>query len=124
MEERFVFNAVLARSRVVDKGGDQVKNLKPETNYNHGLELVRNLSLWPLEITVRSCTQDKARLRYLGVPGEDWEFIAQLNPNHGSGERVVTIECLKGASGQCEIVSNFSTDGGYQDVLGLGVRIG
>jgi hypothetical protein len=123
MRERFVFNCILARSRVVDIQGGSVRKLHPDTNYLHGVELVYNYSLWPLEVVVRSSVRDRDKLRYLGVLADDWELVIPMNPNHSSGEKQATLECRKGANGGSELLTTLSTDGGFTDTLGLEVDI-
>ena len=123
MKEQFILNFVLARSRLLNVKGEEVGTLHPPLGYQHGLELVRNLSLWPVEIQVKSSIQKRDQVHYNGADPGSWQFEAVLLPNHGSGEQFAPLECSAKTSGRDEIFSEFVAGGGYKDTLTLEVKI-
>jgi hypothetical protein len=131
MQERCVLNFIVVRNRILDAQHRPVRKIHAfpdgsghSTQYIHGIELVKNLSLWPVEVNVRSLLQTEVQLRYVQTAAAtEWEFKTALLPNRGYSEQYALLECVKKTSGQEEVSSNFQTDGGYADDLALRIEI-
>lgn len=116
---------VLVKSRIVDLLTDkEVKRLARASRYGHSLDLRENLSLWPIEIYVRSNIRTPGQLEYRDTPAaEAWEFVTELEPNRGLGETVALLDCKAKISGKDALVMRFLSNRGDDDSVTLEVRI-
>jgi hypothetical protein len=131
MKERCILNYIVVRTRILDAQHRPVKKMHavPDElgvgmNYLHGIELVKNLSLWPVELDVDSSLQSSSQVRYVQTAADNkWYFKTALLPNRGFSEQYALMECRKRVSGREEVSSNFLTDSGYTDSLSLPIEI-
>lgn len=124
IRERCVLNYVHVRSSVLDAKHELVETVHPEANYLHAILLMRNLSIWPAEVVVRSTIQGANQISYMGkgTPRE-WEFRASLPPNRGAAEEYCLLSCARRESGREEFTTTFLSDAGYSDNLSIEVEI-
>ncbi len=99
MKEHCVLNFIVVRSRVLDAQHRPVRRIHAVANqtaegikYLHGIELLKNLSLWPVELDVRSSIQTRTQVRYVQTTAEnEWAFKATLLPNRGFPEQYALL---------------------------------
>ena len=129
MQERCVLNCIVVRSQMLDARHQPVKKLhvvidlvKP-TQYLHAIELVKNLSLWPIRVSVRSELQAPSHVKYVRTTADnEWVFETSLLPNRGFSEQTALMEFKREGSGREEVSTVLLTDSGYTDNLSLPIE--
>jgi hypothetical protein len=126
MQERCVLNCIVVRTQMLDAQHQPVKKLHVVIDlvnpirYLHAIELVKNLSLWPVRVSVRSELQVPSQVRYVRTAGEnEWVFETSLSPNRGLSEQTALMEFKQEGAGREDVSTIFLTDSGFTDNLVL-----
>ena len=129
LSSKFVLNCTLAQTRVLKLvSSKSVRSLVSKSSggqgsYGHGVELVRNLALWPVLVRVESSLAE-GQLCYKDTPEpHKWLIEITIQPNRGSREIVGLLECEKKLSGRDGILVTFSNQRGDADSVFLEVMV-
>lgn len=120
-----LFDAILVRIRVCDSQQRDQRKLRPESLYLHGVELVRNYSLWPYNVSVSSESVNAKQLKFIldGARVPSWQYSAVLYPDAGDGERQAVVECGRRSATKASLVTTLSISPSDREALCVELRI-
>jgi len=120
--DRLVLNAIHLSNQVKGEDGNHTSDLRAGQAYGHSIELLRNYAVWPISVHVVAKIREQGQLSYRSDP-KQWEFTAELLPNHGIGARTEVLYCNERISGKDEILTMLTCNETHSDIMNLEFNI-
>lgn len=122
VKAKIVVGALLMKTRVLNSNSEPTKILDQGEAYGFGVELVRNIGLWPLNVDILSRVSDMAIISF-GDGQDIWHERAEVLPYRGRSEMVELLNCHSSNANSAFIRTTVSLVSGDNDTTTLELQI-